>query len=246
MRLQDKVTIVTGAGQGIGKGIAMRFASEGAKVVVVDLNYDHCAAVQSEIEAMGMTAIAIKCDVSKRAKVEAMVEEVVRMFGTVDILINNAGITRDGWFMKMTDEQYDAVLNVNLKSMVLCAQSVLKHMIPQQNGKIVNMASIIGEMGNAGQTNYAVAKAGVIGLTKTLAKEFASKQINVNAVSPGFIDTEMTLKIPEKMREDILKTIPLGRSGTPLDIANACLFLASNEADYITGQVLRLNGGTLV
>jgi len=246
MRLQDQVAIITGAGQGIGKGIATRFASEGAKVVVVDLNYDNCAAVQSEIEAMGMNAIAIKCDVSKRAEVEDMVEEVVRVFGTVDILINNAGITRDGWFMKMTDDQYDAVLNVNLKSMVLCAQSVLKYMIPQQSGKIINMASIIGEMGNAGQTNYAVAKAGVIGLTKTLAKEFASKQINVNAVSPGFIDTEMTLKIPEKMREDILKTIPLGRSGKPLDIANACLFLASSEADYITGQVLRLNGGTLV
>ncbi len=246
MRLQDQVAIITGAGQGIGQEIAMRFAAEGAKVAVVDINYDHCLAVQAEIEAMGLKAIAIKCDVSKRTEVESMVEEVVKEFGTVDILINNAGITRDGWFMKMTEDQYDVVMNVNLKSMVLCSQSVLKYMIPQQSGKIVNMASIIGEMGNAGQTNYAVAKAGVIGLTKTLAREFASKQINVNAVAPGFIDSEMTLKVPEKIRAEILKTIPLGRSGKPLDIANACLFLASSEADYITGQVLRLNGGTLM
>ncbi len=243
MRLKNKAVIVTGAGQGLGKGIALRLAAEGAKVTVVDIDQAKCLAVKEELVQAGYQAIAVPCNVANRAEVENMVEETVKAFGTVDVLINNAGITRDSMTVKMSDAQWDAVLDVNLKSVFLCCQAVLKVMVPQMSGKIVNIASLSGEMGNIGQLNYSAAKAGVIGVTKTLAREMAKKQINVNAISPGFIDSEMTAQIPEQVREQLIKAIPLGRSGKPLDIANACLFLASDESDYITGQVLRLNGG---
>ena len=243
MRLKNKAVIVTGAGQGLGKGIALRLAAEGAKVAVVDIDLAKCLAVKEELVQAGYQAIAVPCNVANRAEVEAMVEETVKAFGTVDVLINNAGITRDSMTVKMSDAQWDAVLDVNLKSVFLCCQAVLKVMVPQMSGKIINIASLSGEMGNVGQLNYSAAKAGVIGVTKTLAREMAKKQINVNAISPGFIDSEMTAQVPEQVREQLIKAIPLGRSGKPLDIANACLFLASDESDYITGQVLRLNGG---
>ncbi|QDR80282.1 3-oxoacyl-[acyl-carrier-protein] reductase [Sporomusa termitida] len=246
MRLQDKVAIVTGAGQGIGQKIAVRMAKEGAKVVVVDVNYDLCHNVKAEIEKAGDVALAIKCDVSKRDDVEDMVAETVNKFGTIDILINNAGITRDGMIMDLTDQQWDAVMNVDLKSVFLCSQTVLKHMIPKQRGKIINIASIAGEMGNVGQTNYAAAKAGVIGATKSLSKELARKNITVNAIAPGFIETEMTAILPDKVKYFFVKQIPLARMGKPEDIASGCVFLASDEADYITGQILRINGGWYV
>lgn len=246
MRLQDKVAVITGAAQGIGRGIALRMAQEGAKVVVADVNYDLCQVVKAEVETAGGQALAVKCDVSKREDVEAMVAETVKAFGTVDILINNAGITRDGLIMDLTDEQWDAVINVDLRSIFLCTQTVLQYMIPQQSGKIVNIASIVGEMGNMGQTNYAAAKAGAIGMTKSLSKELARKNITINAIAPGFIESEMTAAIPDKVKDFFIKQIPLGRMGKPEEIASACVFLTSDEANYITGQVLRLNGGWYV
>jgi 3-oxoacyl-[acyl-carrier protein] reductase len=246
MRLQNKVAIVTGAAQGLGKAIALRMSQEGAKVAVVDVNYELCQGVKTEIESAGGKAIAIKCDVSNRDDVAYMVSETASIFGTIDILVNNAGITRDGLIMDLTDQQWDAVMNVDLKSVFLCTQNVLNIMLPQQSGKIVNIASIVGEMGNMGQTNYAAAKAGVIGVTKSLSKELASKNITVNAIAPGFIDSEMTAVIPDKVKEFFIKQIPLRRMGKPEEIASACVFLASDEANYITGQVLRLNGGWYV
>jgi 3-oxoacyl-(acyl-carrier-protein) reductase len=246
MRLNGKVAIITGAGRGIGRGVAVAMALDGAKVVVTDVNLDNCQAVKREIEGLGRQAIAVKCDVSQRDEVAAMVAEAAKAFGKIDILVNNAGITRDGMITDLTDEQWDGVMSVNLKSMFLCIQAVLNYMAPQQSGRIVNISSITGEMGNIGQTNYAAAKAGAIGMTKSLSKELARKQITINAIAPGFIDTEMTQAVPDKVKEFFIKQIPLGRMGKPSDIAAACVFLASDEADYITGQVLRVNGGWYV
>lgn len=246
MRLKDKVAIVTGSGRGLGKAIILRMAEEGAKVVVTDVNYEACLVTKSEIEDLGGSVIAVKCDVSQRAEVENLIEETVKAFGKIDILINNAGITRDSLFLEMTDEQWDSVLTVDLKSMYLCSQAVLRHMSPQMSGKIVNIASIVGQMGNMGQTNYAAAKAGAIAMAKSLAKEFAKKNIQVNAIAPGFIESEMTTVIPDKVKEFFIKQIPAGRMGKGSEIAAACVFLASGEADYITGQVLSVNGGWFV
>lgn len=243
MRAGGKVALVTGAGRGLGKAIAMRLAEEGAKVVIADLAAENCYAVKEDIEKKGGEALAIVCDVCKRDQVGALFDKIIEAFGTVDILINNAGITRDALLKDLTDEQWDAVMNVNLKSMFLCTQFAAKIMSENLIGKIVNIASIAGEMGNPGQTNYAASKAGVIGMTKSLAKELAKKNICVNAIAPGFIDSEMTQVVPEKVKEYFIKQIPLGRMGKPGEIASACVFLASNEADYITGQVLRVNGG---
>ena len=243
MRLNDKVAVVTGAGRGLGKAIAAKMAQEGASVAIVDVNYENCCSVQAEILEQGGRALAIACDVTKREAVVSMTMEVVKNYGRVDILVNNAGITRDALITELTDEQWDAVMNVNLKSMFICIQNVVKVMIPHSKGKIVNIASIAGEMGNPGQTNYAASKAGVIGMTKSLAKELARKNICVNAVAPGFIDSEMTQAVPDKVKEFFVKQIPLGRMGKPSEIAAACAFLSSDEADYITGHVLRVNGG---
>lgn len=244
MRLCGKVALVTGAGRGLGKAIAMRLSEEGAKVVIADLAEESCRAVQEEIAKKGGEALAIACDVGKREQVEPLFAKIVEAFGTIDILINNAGITRDALLNDLTDDQWDAVMNVNLKSMFLCTQLATRIMSEQKaSGKIVNIASIAGEMGNPGQTNYAASKAGVIGMTKSLAKELAKKNICVNAIAPGFIDSEMTQAVPDKVKEYFIKQIPLGRMGKPAEIAAACVFLASSEADYITGQVLRVNGG---
>ncbi len=246
MRIKDKVAIITGSGRGIGKAIALRMAEEGAMVVVTDVNYENCLAAKAEIEGAGGKAIAVKCDVSKRSDVEALVDATIKAFGRVDVLVNNAGITRDGFITDLTDEKWDMVLEVNLKSMYLCIQAVAKHMVPQLSGKIINIASIVGEMGNMGQTNYVAAKAGAIGIAKSLAKELAKSQIQVNAIAPGFIDSEMTAAVPEKVKEMLIRQIPAGRMGKTSEIAAAAVFLASEDADYITGQVIRVNGGLYV
>ncbi|HWQ60769.1 MAG TPA: 3-oxoacyl-ACP reductase FabG [Negativicutes bacterium] len=243
MRVEGKVAVVTGAGRGIGRAIAERLAAAGAQVVVVDMNEEGCRATKEAIEKQGGKAVAVACDVSKRAAVEKMAAAAAEAFGRIDILVNNAGITRDAMLGELTEEQWDAVLNVNLKAAFLCSQAALKYMTPEEGGKIISISSIAGEMGNMGQANYAASKAGIIGLTKTLAKELARRRICVNAIAPGLIDSEMTQAVPDKVKEYFVKQIPLGRMGKPSEIASACLFLASGEADYITGQVLRVNGG---
>ncbi|NLN06126.1 MAG: 3-oxoacyl-ACP reductase FabG [Firmicutes bacterium] len=246
MRLKDKVAIITGSARGLGKAMALKMAAEGAKVVVCDLNYDGCIAVKEEIESAGGVALAVRCDVAKREEVVSMVQQTVDAFGQIDILVNNAGITRDAQIIKMTDEQWDEVLNVNLKSMFICIQEVIKYMIPRNYGRIVNITSISGLEGNFGQANYSAAKAGVIGLTKTLSKELGRKGITVNAVAPGFMRTEMTKTIPEKIKEQLLARIPLRRAGEPMEVAEAVLFLASDASSYITGHTLNVNGGLYV
>lgn len=243
MRLQGKVAVITGAGRGIGRALAVCLAAEGARVAVCDIDDGACRSVAAGIEATGGAALAVACDVSRRDGVEAMMARAAETFGGVDILVNNAGITRDALIADLTDEQWDAVMAVNLKATFLCAQAAIKHMSPDGGGKIINISSIVGEMGNLGQTNYVASKAGVIGLTKALAKELARRKICVNAIAPGFIDSEMTQAIPDKVKEFFIRQIPLARMGRPEEIAAACVFLASGEADYITGQVLRVNGG---
>jgi 3-oxoacyl-[acyl-carrier protein] reductase len=238
---------VTGASRGIGRAIAVKLASEGAKVA---LNYAGNAAaaeeVKKEIEAAGGQAITVQADVSDPASVEAMIQTVVDAFGQIDILVNNAGITRDGLLLRMKDEDFDAVINTNLKGIFYTTKLVSKLMMKKRFGRIVNMASVVGLTGNAGQTNYAAAKAGVIGFSKSAAKELAARGITVNMVAPGFIETDMTAVIPEKAKEAMMGGIPLGRAGKPEDVANAVLFLVSDQAAYITGQVLKVDGGMVM
>ena len=247
MLLDGKCALVTGASRGIGRAIAVKLASEGAKVA---LNYAGNAAaaeeVKKEIEASGGQAITVQADVSDPASVEAMVQTVVDAFGQIDILVNNAGITRDGLLLRMKDEDFDAVINTNLKGIFYTTKLVSKLMMKKRFGRIVNMASVVGLTGNAGQTNYAAAKAGVIGFSKSAAKELAARGITVNMVAPGFIETDMTAVIPEKAKEAMMGGIPLGRAGKPEDVANAVLFLVSDQAAYITGQVLKVDGGMVM
>lgn len=247
MLLDGKCALVTGASRGIGRAIAVKLASEGAKVA---LNYAGNAAaaeeVKKEIEAAGGQAITVQADVSEPASVEAMIQTVVDAFGQIDILVNNAGITRDGLLLRMKDEDFDAVINTNLKGIFYTTKLVSKLMMKKRFGRIVNMASVVGLTGNAGQTNYAAAKAGVIGFSKSAAKELAARGITVNMVAPGFIETDMTAVIPEKAKEAMMGGIPLGRAGKPEDVANAVLFLVSDQAAYITGQVLKVDGGMVM
>ena len=247
MLLDGKCALVTGASRGIGRAIAVKLASEGAKVA---LNYAGNAAaaeeVKKEIEAAGGQAITVQADVSDPASVEAMIQTVVDAFGQIDILVNNAGITRDGLLLRMKDEDFDAVINTNLKGIFYTTKLVSKLMMKKRFGRIVNMASVVGLTGNAGQTNYAAAKAGVIGFSKSAAKELAARGITVNMVAPGFIETDMTAVIPEKAKEAMMGGIPLGRAGKPEDVANAVLFLVSDQAAYITGQVLKVDGGMVI
>ncbi|MPW24462.1 3-oxoacyl-ACP reductase FabG [Alkalibaculum sp. M08DMB] len=246
MRLKDKVAIVTGSAQGLGKAMILRLASEGAKVVVTDINYDSCLIVKKEIEQSGAEAIAIKCNVTNRDEVKSLLEQTTSKFGKIDIFVNNAGITQDAQITKMTDEQWDRVIDTDLKSMFICTQEVIKFMIPNNYGKIVNITSVAGQEGNFGQTNYSAAKSGVIGLTKTLSKELGKRGITVNAVAPGFILTEMTEAIPDKIKEQLIERIPLKRGGQPKEVADAVLFLVSNESSFITGHTLNVNGGMYV
>lgn len=247
MMLEDKVALVTGASRGIGRAVALRLAGEGAAVAI---NYAGNAKaaeeVKAAIEAEGGKAILVQADVSNSESVDAMVKQVVDAFGGIDILVNNAGITRDGLLMRMKEEDWDAVLNTNLKGVFLCTKAVSKLMMKKRSGKIVNMASVVGVNGNAGQANYSAAKAGVIGFTKTMAKELAARGINVNAIAPGYIETDMTAVLSDGVKEAMAKNIPLGRGGKPEDIANATLFLVSDCASYITGQVINVDGGMVM
>ena len=247
MTLVGKVALVTGGSRGIGRAIALKLAENGADVAI---NYagNTVAAeeVKAAIEQMGRKALLIQCSVADTDGVQAMVNQVVKELGRLDILVNNAGITRDGLLMRMKEADWDDVMNTNLKGVYNCSKAVMRTMMKQKSGRIVNMASVVGEMGNAGQANYAAAKAGVIGFTKSLAKEVASRGITVNAIAPGFIATDMTRVLSDDQKAEMARTIPLGRAGQPEDVANAVLFLASEGAAYITGQVLNVDGGMVM
>lgn len=245
--LENKVALVTGAGRGIGRQIALTLAKEGATVVV---NYngsrERAEGVVAEIENAGGKAEAYGCDVSDFEACQEMINNVINKYGHLDILVNNAGITKDGLLMKMSEEDFDQVLDTNLKGAFHTIRFALRQMIRQRSGRIVNMASVVGVSGNAGQANYAASKAGVIGLTKTAAREVASRGITVNAIAPGFIETDMTEVLPEKVKEASISQIPLGKFGKAEDVADAVAFLASDEAAYITGQVLHVDGGMVM
>jgi 3-oxoacyl-[acyl-carrier protein] reductase len=246
MRLKDKVALVTGGARGIGRAIAMVFAKEGADIVVADVNLEVAQKTASEIEGLGRRALALEMDVTDYQKVEEGVNKILDKFGKVDILVNNAGITKDNLLLRMSQAEWDAVINVNLKGTFNCIKAVSRPMVKQRSGKIISIASIIGLMGNWGQANYAASKAGVIALTKTVAKELASRNINANSVAPGFIQTDMTAKLSEDVKAKMMAAIPMARLGTPEDVANLCLFLASEESSYITGQTITVDGGMVM
>ena len=240
---KGKIAVITGASRGIGRSIALALAAEGAKIVAVDLDLAATEAVVAELKDQGAEALAVVGNVTIAGDAEKMIDAAVNSFGRVDILVNNAGITRDGLLMRMKEEDWDAVLTVNLKGAFLCTKAVSKVMTKQRSGRIINIASVVGQMGNAGQANYCASKAGLIGLTKSNARELAKRNITVNAVAPGFIATAMTDALPDKARDELVAQIPLERLGGPEDIANAVVFLAAERSGYITGQVLAVNGG---
>ena len=241
--LKDKVAVVTGASRGIGKSITLALARQGAKLVAVDITRKGMEELLAEIKALGSEGIAVEGNVTVTADTERMIDQAVAAYGRVDILVNNAGITRDGLLLRMKDEDWDAVLTVNLKGAFLCTRAVSKVMTKQRSGRIINIASVVGQMGNAGQANYCASKAGLMGLTRSNARELAKRNITVNAVAPGFIVSDMTDALPEKVRQEMAAQIPLERFGTADDIANAVVFLATDASAYITGQVLAVNGG---
>ncbi|HPD60504.1 MAG TPA: 3-oxoacyl-[acyl-carrier-protein] reductase [Thermodesulfobacteriota bacterium] len=243
LRLHDRVAIITGGAQGIGRAIGLLLAHNGAHIVIADINEKQAEKTAQEIRMLGRKSLAVKVDVSNFSEAENLGKTVSDAFGQIDILVNNAGITRDGLFLRMKEEEWDAVITINLKSVFNCSKAVIRYLGKQRGGKIISIASVVGQIGNIGQANYAASKAGIIGFTKTLAREFASRGIMVNAVAPGFIETEMTRTLPEKVREGFISNIPLGRMGTPDEIAEAVLFLASDASNYITGQVINVNGG---
>jgi 3-oxoacyl-[acyl-carrier protein] reductase len=245
MDLSNKVAIVTGSARGIGRAIALKLAEAGADIVVNDIPAaaEALETTANEIRALKRKTLAVTADVSSAPDVARLIDTAVNTMGRIDILVNNAGVTRDNLIMRMTDEDWDTVLNIDLKSAFLCTRAVLRHMIKQRWGRIISIASVVGIMGNAGQANYAAAKAGVIGLTKSIAKEVGSRGITANAIAPGFIETKMTEQLDEKQRQALMQRIPLGSIGTPRDVAEAVAFLASEEAKYITGQVLGIDGG---
>ncbi|WP_433957955.1 3-oxoacyl-ACP reductase FabG [Cytobacillus horneckiae] len=243
MDLQNKVAVVTGAGQGIGREVARLFAKHGANVVAGDLNVEAAQSVVQEVEQLGIKGMAVRVDVADKESASSLIQSAIDTFGDLDILVNNAGITRDAMLHKMTEEQFDQVIAVHMKGTFLCMQAAGAYMRKHEKGKIVNISSIAGKVGNMGQVNYAGAKAGIVGMTKAAAKELAKFQVNVNAVQPGFIDTDMTRAVPEKVREIKIAEIPMQRVGEPLDIAKAVIFLSSDYADYMTGNVLEVTGG---
>lgn len=246
MSLQGRVAIVTGAAQGIGRAIAETLAEAGADVVVADLDPVRSQDAVAAIEKIGRKALNVKVNVADSNDTKTMADQVLKEWGKIDILVNNAGITRDGLLLRMKEEDWNLVLQVNLNGTFHCTKAVLQPMTKQRYGRIVNIASIVGAMGNVGQANYAASKAAVIGFTKTVAREYASRNVTVNAVAPGFIDTAMTQGLAAEVKEALQKQIPLARLGTPADIANAVRFLVSEDASYITGHVLHVNGGMLM
>lgn len=244
MNFEGKVVLITGAAQGIGKQIALDFAKSKARVVIVDLNPEALALAQKDIAAH--SECAYYCvDVTDGKGVEEVINKIIDKFSKIDIVVNNAGITKDNLILRLSENDWDKVIAVNLRGAFLCSKLAAKLMLKQRSGKIVNVSSIIGIVGNAGQANYSASKAGLIGLTKSLAKELGSRSICVNAVAPGYIQTQMTDKLSDKIKEEMLKRIPLNRLGAPADVSNAVLFLASEAADYITGQVIVVDGGMI-
>ena len=244
MDISNRVAIVTGSARGIGQAIALKLAEVGATVVVNDIGEaEPLESVAEEIRAMNRQSLAVIADVSSSTEVANLVDKTINTYGKVDILVNNAGITRDQLVLRMSDEDWDTVLNVDLKSAFFCTRAVLRSMLKQRWGRIISITSIVGEVGNPGQANYAAAKAGIIGFTRSIAKEVASRGITANAIAPGFIDTKLTQQLEERQAQELLKRIPLGYLGSPRDVAEAVAFLASEEARYITGQVLNVDGG---
>ena len=244
MKLAGKVALITGASRGIGRAVAIKLAAEGAKVAINFAgNITKAEEVKNAVESSGGEAMLVQGDVSDFEKVNEIVKKVVDTWGRLDILINNAGITRDNLMLKMSESDFDSVIATNLKGVFNCTKAVTRLMMKQHGGRIVNMSSVVGLMGNAGQANYAAAKAGIIGFTKSVAREFAPRGITVNAVAPGFIDTDMTDALPDKIKTDLTEKIPIGRIGKPEDIANAVMFFVADEAGYITGQVICVDGG---
>lgn len=244
--LSNRVALVTGGGGGIGKAVALRFAREGARVVVIDIVAEAAGAVADEIAAAGGAALAITCDVTQRAQVEALVRQVLDAYGQIDILCNNAGITRDARLVKMTEDEFDSVVDVNLKGVFNLTQAVAPHMIERGYGRVISTSSIVGLYGNFGQTNYVATKAGVIGMTRVWARELGPKGITANAIAPGFIATDMIKTVPQKVLDDFAARTPVRRLGTPEDIANAYLFLASEESSFVNGIVLSVDGGLVL
>jgi 3-oxoacyl-[acyl-carrier protein] reductase len=246
MEFKSQVALVTGSARGIGKAIAEGLARRGADVVIADVNLDDARRTSAEIAGIGGKTMAISIDVSKSEEVTKAFEEIVKTFGRLDILVNNAGITRDNLLLRMKEEEWDAVIAVNLKGVFLCSKEAVKIMAKQRVGRIINIASVVAFMGNPGQANYSASKAGIVGLTKTIAKEYSSRGITCNAVAPGFITTAMTDALPENVKEEMKKAIPMARFGTIDDVAHAVLFFALPDSGYITGQVMHVNGGMYV
>lgn len=244
--LANRVAMITGGGQGIGRAVALRFAGEGAKVVVIDIVAESARAVADEIKAAGGEAMAATCDVTRRDQIDALVGQVLDAYGQIDILCNNAGITRDARLVKMTEDEFDSVVDVNLKGVFNLTQAVAPHMIERGYGRVISASSIVGLYGNFGQTNYVATKAGVIGMTRVWARELGPKGITANAIAPGFIATDMIKTVPQKVLDDFAGRTPVRRLGTPEDVANAYLFLASEESGFINGIVLSVDGGLVV
>lgn len=243
MRLKGSNALITGSAQGIGMAIALAMAKEGANICIADIKVDNIGNLVSDINKTGARCISTRLDVSNQESVTDAFGTFINEFGSIDILVNNAGITRDSLALRMKEDDWDAVININLKGTFLCSKEAIKLMSKQRSGKIINISSVVAFTGNPGQINYSASKAGVIGLTKTIAKEYAGRGIRVNAIAPGFIQTAMTDALPEKVKEEMKNAIPLREFGTPEDVANASIFLASKESDYLTGQVLHVNGG---
>ena len=245
--LKGKTAVITGSGRGIGKAIAIKLASMGANIVINDIPSSEAAdATCEEIKAMGVESIVVKGDVRNNEDVAALVKAAIDTFGAIDIFVNNAGVTRDGLMLRMTEEDWDLVMDINLKGALNCIKAVARPMMKQRGGSIINIASVVGVMGNAGQANYSASKAGLIGLTKTTAKEFASRGIRCNAVAPGFIASDMTDKLSDEVKQEYFKAIPLGKFGKTEDVADVVSFLASDMSKYVTGQVINVDGGLLM
>lgn len=246
MKLKDKISLITGGGQGIGLAIAQLFASEGSNISLCDVNQDSLDRAAEEVKSRGRECVTFVADVANSGQVSDMVNKILDKFGKIDIVVNNAGITRDSLLVRMDEKGWDQVLDVNLKGTFNCSKAVARPMMKARGGKIINIASIIGIIGNPGQANYAASKGGVIALTKTMAKELASRNINVNAIAPGFIKTAMTDKLSEDAKQAMLKEIPLNRFGDQVDVANLALFLAGEDSNYITGHVIQVDGGMVM